>query len=169
MRILIDECIDERFRNSLPGHDCQTARYAGLAGLKNGDLLTAAEIAKFDVFLTVDQGFEYQQNLTASKLAIINFPCEVQPSARSLAPRACLPHAHGIYSTWPGRHNRGLGHRPPHPLSFRAKQADFFPRFAPARFLRSGWFCGTKRSACAVEESAFSSRFAPFYFPPSRF
>src|SRR6266436_2220155 len=73
MRILIDECIDERFRNSLPGHDCQTARYAGLAGLKNGDLLTAAEIAKFDVFLTVDQGFEYQQNLTASKLAIIIF------------------------------------------------------------------------------------------------
>ena len=31
MSILIDECIDERFRNSLPGYDCQTARYAGLA------------------------------------------------------------------------------------------------------------------------------------------
>ena len=52
MGILIDECIDERFRNSLTGHDCQTARYAGLAGLKNGDLLKAAEAAKFDVFLT---------------------------------------------------------------------------------------------------------------------
>jgi len=73
MRIVIDECIDERFRNSLPGHDCQTARYAGLAGLKNGDPLTAAETAKFDVFLTVDQGIEYQQNLTARKLAIIIF------------------------------------------------------------------------------------------------
>ena len=73
MRILIDECIDERFRNSLTRHDCQTARYAGLAGLKNGDLLTAAETAKYDVFLTVDQGFEYQQNLTARKLAIIIF------------------------------------------------------------------------------------------------
>ena len=73
MRILIDECIDERLRNSLPGHDCQTARYAGLAGLKNGDLLTAAETAKFGVFLTVDQGFEYQQNLSARKLAIIIF------------------------------------------------------------------------------------------------
>jgi|SRR5882762_9058245 len=73
MRILIDECIDERFRNSLPGHDCQTARYAGLAGLKNGDLLDAAEKAKFDVFLTVDQGIEYQQNLSARKLAIIIF------------------------------------------------------------------------------------------------
>jgi hypothetical protein len=71
MSILIDECIDERFRNSLPGHDCQTARYAGLAGLENGELFTAAETAKFDVFLTVDQGFEYQQNLTARKIAII--------------------------------------------------------------------------------------------------
>jgi len=71
MRILIDECIYERFRNALPSHDCQTARYAGLAGLKNGDPLDAAETARFDVFLTVDQGIEYQQNLTARKLAII--------------------------------------------------------------------------------------------------
>ena len=73
MRILIDECIDERFRNSLTGHDCQTARYAGLAGLKNGDLLNAAEAAKFDVLLTVDQGIEYQHNLTGRKIAIIIF------------------------------------------------------------------------------------------------
>lgn len=73
MRILIDECIDERLRNSLTGHDCNTARYAGLAGLKNGDLLKAAEVAKFDVFLTVDQGIEYQQSLTGRQIAIIIF------------------------------------------------------------------------------------------------
>lgn len=73
MRILIDECIDERFRNSLPGHDCQTAHYAGLAGLQNGELLIAAETAGFDVFLTADQGIEYQQNLAARKIAIIIF------------------------------------------------------------------------------------------------
>jgi hypothetical protein len=73
MRALIDECIDERFRNSLPEHDCQTARCAGLAGLKNGELLIAAETAKFDVFLTVDQGIEYQQNLTGRNIAIIIF------------------------------------------------------------------------------------------------
>lgn len=72
MRILI-ECIDERFRNAFPAHDCQTARYAGLGGLKNGDLLEAAEKAKFDVFLTVDQGIEYQQNLVGRKMAIIVF------------------------------------------------------------------------------------------------
>ena len=73
MRILIDECIDERFRTFLPGHDCQTVRYAGLAGLKNGDLLIAAEAARFDVLLTVDQGIEYQQNLTGRNIAVILF------------------------------------------------------------------------------------------------
>ena len=55
MRLLIDECVDERLRNSFPGHDCQTARYAKLAGLKNGELLSAAEAAGFDVLMTVDQ------------------------------------------------------------------------------------------------------------------
>src|SRR5579864_2992494 len=73
MRILIDECIDERFRNSLPGRDCQTARYTGLSELRNGELLAAAENAKFDIFLTVDQGIEYQQNLAARNIAIIIF------------------------------------------------------------------------------------------------
>ena len=96
MRILIDECIDERLRNSLTGHDCQTARYAGLAGLKNGDLLKAAEVAKFDIFLTVDQGIEYQQNLAAKKIAFIILRAK---SGRlkdllSLMP-ACLAHIAG--------------------------------------------------------------------------
>jgi hypothetical protein len=43
MRILLDECVHERFRNFFPGHDCQTTRFVGFAGLKNGALLTAAE------------------------------------------------------------------------------------------------------------------------------
>jgi len=81
----------------LPGHDCQTARYAGLAGLKNGDLLDAAEKAKFDVFLTVDQGFEYQQNLTARKLAIILFRAKSN-RLKDLLPLvpACLAHMKSI-------------------------------------------------------------------------
>src|SRR5437763_7453244 len=97
MRILIDECIDERFRNSLPGHDCQTARYAGLAGLTNGELLTAAETAKFDVFLTVDRGIEYQQNLTGRKIAIIIFRTKSN-RLKDLLPYVpvCLAHTESI-------------------------------------------------------------------------
>jgi hypothetical protein len=97
MRILIDECIDERFRNALTGHDCQTARYAGFAGLKNGDLLKAAEAAQFDVFLTVDQGIEYQQNLTAQKMAII-IPRAKSNRLKDLLPflPSCLAHLESL-------------------------------------------------------------------------
>jgi hypothetical protein len=68
MRVLLDECVSEGLRNYPTGHDCQTARYAGFAGLENGQLLTAAETAKFDVVLTVDRGFEYQQNVERRKI-----------------------------------------------------------------------------------------------------
>ncbi len=101
MRVLIDECIDERFRNHLPGHDCQTVRYAGLAGRKNGELLTAAETARFDVFVTMDQGIEYQQNLTGRNIAIIIFRMKSNRLRDPLphAP-ACLAH---IESVQPGQ------------------------------------------------------------------
>jgi len=48
MRLLLDECIDERLRHAVTGHDCVSVRFAGFAGLKNGALLTAAEAAGFD-------------------------------------------------------------------------------------------------------------------------
>jgi hypothetical protein len=35
MRLPIDECVDERLRLLFQGHECQTARYANMAGLKN--------------------------------------------------------------------------------------------------------------------------------------
>ena len=101
MRILIDECMDERFRNALPGHDCQTARYAGLAGLENGELLTAAETAGFQVFLTVDQGIEYQQNLSNRKLAIIIL-CAKSNRLKDLLPLASICLAR-IKSLEPGK------------------------------------------------------------------
>ena len=71
MRLLIDECIDERLRLLFPGYDCQSARFAKLAGLKNGRLLDAAEASGFDVLITADQNIPDQQNLAARKIAII--------------------------------------------------------------------------------------------------
>ena len=71
MKLLIDECIDERLRLSFPSHDCETARYAGLAGLKNGQLLDAAEAAGFDVLITVDQNIPYQQNVSGRQLSVL--------------------------------------------------------------------------------------------------
>jgi hypothetical protein len=62
MRLLIDECVDEHIRHLFPGHDCETARFANLAGLKNGCLLDSAESAGFEILITLDQGIPDQQN-----------------------------------------------------------------------------------------------------------
>lgn len=71
IRVLLDECVDERLRFSLPDFECQTARFARLAGLKNGELLDAAEAAGFDVVITVDQNIPDQQNLATRKISMV--------------------------------------------------------------------------------------------------
>ncbi|MBZ5600966.1 MAG: hypothetical protein LAO79_01520 [Acidobacteriia bacterium] len=71
MRILLDECIDQRLRHCFGGHDCQTAAYANFAGLKNGRLLEAAEQAGFEVLITVDQEIPSQQNLSRRGISIV--------------------------------------------------------------------------------------------------
>ncbi len=39
--------------------------------LKNGDLLTAAELAGFEVFLTTDKNMRYQQNMAGRSIAVV--------------------------------------------------------------------------------------------------
>jgi len=54
-----------------PGHDCETAAYAKLSGLKNRALLDAAEAAGYEVIVTTDQEIPYQQNLSLRQISII--------------------------------------------------------------------------------------------------
>jgi hypothetical protein len=56
MRLLLDECVPRKLKNHLPGIECRTVPEAGLAGKKNGELLSLAEVAGFHALLTVDQG-----------------------------------------------------------------------------------------------------------------
>lgn len=97
MRVLLDECVSEHLRHHLPGHECQTVRYAGFAGLENGELLKEAEAARFDVLLTVDKGFEYQLNLADRSIAIIVF-CGKSVLLEDLLPLManCLDHLKSI-------------------------------------------------------------------------
>ena len=71
MRLLFDECLDERLRLLFPDHECQTARFAKLAGLKNGRLLDAAEAAGFTVLITADQNIPHQQNFTGRSISLM--------------------------------------------------------------------------------------------------
>jgi hypothetical protein len=71
MRILLDECVPRKFRLHLGGHTVQTVPGAGLAGLKNGALLSAAEQLKFDVLVTVDKGIAHQQSPLGRKISVL--------------------------------------------------------------------------------------------------
>ena len=68
--MLLDECIPRRLRRELPGHDVRTVSEMGWSGIKNGPLLRRAA-QEFDLFLTVDQGIEYQQNPVGLALAVV--------------------------------------------------------------------------------------------------
>ena len=56
---------------SFTDHECRPARRAGFGGKKNGELLTLAEQAGFDVLVTVDKNIPAQQNLKGRAIALL--------------------------------------------------------------------------------------------------
>ncbi|MGA7423389.1 MAG: DUF5615 family PIN-like protein [Candidatus Sulfotelmatobacter sp.] len=71
MKLLLDECVPRKLRNHLPGIECRTVPEAGFAGRKNGELLALAEAAGFHVFLTIDRGIDYEQNLRHRTIGVL--------------------------------------------------------------------------------------------------
>jgi hypothetical protein len=69
-RVLLDECVPQDLRHALPDFEVQTAEYAGLAGISNGALISAAE-GRFDVIVTTDKRLKFQQNLTGRLIAVV--------------------------------------------------------------------------------------------------
>lgn len=70
MRVLFDECVPAPLAKELVGHEIFTVEDAGFKGFKNGALLDAAG-AEYDILITVDRGYEHQQNVTALPLAVL--------------------------------------------------------------------------------------------------
>ncbi|GAA0573547.1 hypothetical protein GCM10009416_10260 [Craurococcus roseus] len=73
--VLLDESIPRQVAQPLweAGYEVSTVEQAGLKGLKNGELLRAAE-GRFDVLLTADQSMHAQQNLRGRRIAIVALP-----------------------------------------------------------------------------------------------
>jgi len=71
MLIIFDQATPVPLRPYLEGHTVRTAAQQGWDKLGNGDLLTAAEEAGFDLLLTTDKNMRYQQNLAGRKIAIV--------------------------------------------------------------------------------------------------
>lgn len=70
MKVLLDECIDHRLAAEIISYEVKTVPEMGWANLKNGQLLTSAQV-DFDVFVTVDRNLPYQQNLPQYNIAIV--------------------------------------------------------------------------------------------------
>jgi predicted nuclease of predicted toxin-antitoxin system len=71
VRVLLDENLDHALRRLLAPHEVVTAAFMGWAGLKNGELLEAAERDGIQVLLTGDQTLNSEQNLAGCRLAVV--------------------------------------------------------------------------------------------------
>jgi hypothetical protein len=71
MKIRLDECIPRKLKYSRLDNECQTVPDAGFAGKKNGTLPGLAENAGFEIFVTMDKGLGYEQNLAGRSIAIL--------------------------------------------------------------------------------------------------
>jgi hypothetical protein len=71
-KVLCDEQLPHKLRHALAEFETVTVQYAGFSGLKNGQLLSAAQLAGFDVFLTGDKTLEYEQNMRGRTIAAVS-------------------------------------------------------------------------------------------------
>jgi hypothetical protein len=71
MRVLFDHGTPAPLQSFLAGHTVRAAKAQGWDTFTNGDLLTAAEAAGFDVLVTTDKNIRYQQNLIGRTIAIV--------------------------------------------------------------------------------------------------
>jgi hypothetical protein len=82
MLILFDQATPVPIRGYLEGHTVRTAAQQSWDKLRNGDLLTTAEEAGFDILLTTDKNMRYQQNLSGREIAIIVLSRQQWPQLR---------------------------------------------------------------------------------------
>jgi hypothetical protein len=71
VRILLDNNAPRGLVRALAGHTVTEARERGWATLQNGELLSVAEQAGFEVLVTSDKSIQYQQNLSNRKIALV--------------------------------------------------------------------------------------------------
>jgi hypothetical protein len=84
--VLLDKNIPWGIRRHLADYTVRTTEDEGWSGLSNGDLLSAAERAGFDVMLTADRRIRYQQNLAGRRLALIVLSSPAWPVVKDHIP-----------------------------------------------------------------------------------
>ena len=71
MKVLFDQGTPVPLRRYLPLHEVTTVYELAWSTLQNGALISQAEAAGFDVLVTTDRNWKYQQNLRERRLAVV--------------------------------------------------------------------------------------------------
>ena len=71
MTILFDNGVPDRLAPLLDGHSVELSRRRGWAEISNGALLTVAEEAGYEILITTDRDFLYQQNLVGRMIGVV--------------------------------------------------------------------------------------------------
>jgi hypothetical protein len=91
MRVLFDQATPVPIRDFLVDHVVSTAAQQHWDRLKNGDLLTSAEHAGFDVLLTTDKNMRYQQNMAGRTIAVVVIGVQQWRHSNRMSPAWLLP------------------------------------------------------------------------------
>jgi hypothetical protein len=89
VRVLFDQGTPAPLRNALADHEVVTAYERGWARLKNGELLSAAELDGFEIFVTTDKNLRYQQDLSQRRIAIVVLSTTSWPRISKAAVQVC--------------------------------------------------------------------------------
>ena len=72
MRVLLDESVPRRLASAFPeSFGTRTVQQMGWAGCSNGEMLRRVADHGFDVLVTVDQGFAYQQSVRDLPIPVV--------------------------------------------------------------------------------------------------
>jgi len=71
VKVLFDQGTPVPLRRYLRLHEVATVYELAWSTLQNGALISQAEAAGFDVLVTTDQSWKYQQNLGGRRLAVV--------------------------------------------------------------------------------------------------
>ena len=99
MKLLLDESAPRRIASFFPpSFDVRTVQHMGWAGSENGDLLRLAADHGFQALVTVDRGFEYQQDVQHLPIPVIIMlgPSNRLPDLQPLVPEVVAALTEGL-------------------------------------------------------------------------
>jgi hypothetical protein len=71
MKVLLDECVNSKLAKRISGHVVSTVTRQHWNGIKNGQLLTRAVDAGFQVFVTIDKSLSFQNHIASFPVAVV--------------------------------------------------------------------------------------------------